>query len=324
MIVVVTKRVIEVQAVVRQRIARLGDQGEDWLAGLADLIADLERRWSITVGQPLAGGTASYVARARAADGRDTVLKVAAPGLDFARQVQTMADAQGRGYAGLLAHDLGRHAMLMEAFGPPMSRLDLPAERMIAALAQTLREAWSISRPAELVVDPAHEKARGLGEMVRSLWEELGRPCSAAVADQAMLFSERRAAAFDLDRCVVVHGDPHPANALRVLKPRPGAESGFVFVDPDGFLADPAYDLGVVLRDWCPQLLAGDAASLARRYCRLLAIETGVDETAVWEWGFLERVSTGLFALQLGAEDLGRPFLATAERLTTQRGGGTW
>jgi hypothetical protein len=28
-----------------------------------------------------------------------------------------------------------------------------------------------------------------------------------------------------------------------------------------------------------------------------------------------ERVSTGLFALRFGAEDLGRPFLATAERL---------
>ncbi len=311
------------QAVVRQRIAHLGDQGEHWLVGLADLIADLEQRWSITVGQPLTGGSASYVARARTADGHDAVLKVGIPGEDFARQLQTIADAQGRGYVGLLASDLARQAMLLEALGPPMIRLDLPAERMIVALCQTLRQAWSLSRPTGLVVDPAQEKARGLGDLVGRLWEELDRPCSEAVADQAMLFSERRAAAFDLDGCVLVHGDPHPGNALRVLEPRSGAESGFVFVDPDGYLADPAYDLGVVLRDWCPQLLAGDAASLARRYCRLLATETGVDETAIWEWGFLERVSSGLFLLQLGAEDLARPFLATAERLTSRRRGGT-
>lgn len=315
---VVTKRVIEVQGVIRQRIAHLGDQGEHWLVGLADLVADLEPRWSITVGQPLTGGTASYVARARTADGRDAVLKAAIPGQDFARQVQTIADAQGRGYVGLLACDLARHAMLLEALGPPMSRLDLPAEDMIVALCQTLRQAWSLPRPADMVVDPTQEKARELGELVGRLWVELGRPCSTAVADQAMLFSERRAAAFDLEQCVVVHGDPHPVNALRVLGRRSGAESGFVFVDPDGFLADRAYDLGVVLRDWCPHLLAGDAASLARRYCRLLATETGVDERAIWEWGFLERVSTGLFLLQLGAENLGRPFLATAERLTSR------
>ncbi|MEV0113093.1 hypothetical protein AB0H77_07540 [Streptomyces sp. NPDC050844] len=86
-------------------------------------------------------------------------------------------------------------------------------------------------------------------------------------------------------------------------------------MDPDGLLADPAYDLGVVLRDWCPELLAGDAAALARSYCALLAARSGVAATAIWEWGFLERVSTGLYVLDFGAEELGRPYLDTAELL---------
>jgi streptomycin 6-kinase len=67
----------------------------------------------------------------------------------------------------------------------------------------------------------------------------------------------------------------------------------------------------VVLRDWCPQLLA--APELARRYCHLMAELTGVAEEAIWEWGYLERVATGLYLLSLGAD--GRPFLTTAERL---------
>jgi streptomycin 6-kinase len=118
-----------------------------------------------------------------------------------------------------------------------------------------------------------------------------------------------------MECCVVVHGDPHPGNALCVPVPRAGAESGFVFVDLDGFLADPAYDLGVVIRDWNSRLPAGDAASPARRYCRLLADHTGLDQRAIWEWGYLERVSTGLYILERGAEDLARPYLETAERL---------
>jgi streptomycin 6-kinase len=32
----------------------------------------------------------------------------------------------------------------------------------------------------------------------------------------------------------------------------------------------------------------------------MLATLTGVDETAIWEWGFIERVSTGLLATELG------------------------
>ncbi len=94
-----------------------------------------------------------------------------------------------------------------------------------------------------------------------------------------------------------------------------GADSGFVFVDPEGFFAEPAYDLGVVLRDWCQQLLAGDTVALARRYCELLSAQTGIDETAIWEWGFLERVSTGLYGLEIGAQEFARPFLECAERL---------
>ncbi len=313
---VVADRVIEVPAVVRRRAADLGAVGGRWLAGLGGLVADLEREWSITVGPALDGGSASYVARARTATGRDAVLKLALPDPAFADQVGTVARAHGRGYVHLLAHDIQRHAMLQEALGPSLADLDLPPEHAIGVLCRTLRRAWQPVPPPGGTLTPREEKARGLGDLVAGLWEALGQPCPEPVVARALWFAEQRAAAFDPGRCVVVHGDPHPANTLRVAAARPGAESGFVFVDPDGFLADPTYDLGVVLRDWCPELLAApDAAALARHYCHLLADTTGLDATAIWQWGFLERVSTGLFLLSLDAEQLGRPFLDTAGRL---------
>nr|WP_238362597.1 aminoglycoside phosphotransferase family protein [Actinopolymorpha pittospori] len=303
------------QDVVQRKAAHLGVRGEEWVAGLPGLVEDLARTWSITVGPPLSGGTTSYVAQARTADGQNAVLKVAVPEHDFGGQVRTLLDADGHGYVRLLAHDIDRHAILMEALGQPLEDLDVSPEDKIATLCTTLRRAWQVPRPPGLTLDPAGEKARGLAELVNTLWERLGHPCSERVVVQALTYAERRAAAFDLDRALVVHGDPHPANTLRVLTPRPGAESGFVFVDPDGFLADPTYDLGVVLRDWCPQLLAGDAPALAHHYCALLAGHTGLDEQAIWEWGFLERVSTGLYALSFGADELGQPYLDSAELL---------
>ena len=154
-----------------------------------------------------------------------------------------------------------------------------------------------------------------LAQLVSSLWADLARPCPERVVALALAYAERRRAGTHLDRVVVVHGDPHPDNALQVPGARPGAEAGFVFVDPDGFLADPAYDLGVVLRDWCDELLTGDAKATARRYCRLLAERSGLDERAIWEWGFLERVSSGLYLLRFGAHEPGRRYLESAERL---------
>jgi len=172
-----------------------------------------------------------------------------------------------------------------------------------------------VPRGDDAPVEPGTEKAAQLTDLVGRLWAALGRPCSHRVRDHALAYATSRAAAFDIDRCVVAHGDPHPGNALRSPTPRAGAASGFVFVDPDGVLAEPAYDLGVVRRDWSRQLLAEDTSALARDYCRLLATETGVDDTAIWEGGFLERVSSGLYLMQFAGPALSRPFVHTADRL---------
>lgn len=311
----VTDHLFELPAVVRKKAAGLGPVGERWLASLPRLVADLRRRWSITPIATLAGGSASCVLRVRTGDGGEAVLKLAIPDPGFDDQVRTLAGARGRGYAFLLAHDAERQAMLLEPLGPSMDQLAVAPEAAIEDLCRTLAQAWTVPRPPGAAVDPEQEKAAQLARFVRHTWDRLGRPCSEAVMATAVRYAERRAAVFDLDRSVVVHGDPHPGNALRATAPRPGAESGFVFVDPDGFLAEPAYDLGVVLRDWCPRLLAGDAKALARGYCALLAGHSGVDEAAIWEWGFLERVSTGLYVLAYGAEEVARPFLETAELL---------
>ena len=311
----VTDHLLELPAVVRQKIASLGPAGEQWLAALPDLVADLRRSWSIIPTAALVGGSASCVLRVRTGDDGEAVLKLAIPDPGFDDQVRTLVDAHGRGYAHLLAHDAERQAMLLESLGPSMDQLAMAPELAIENLCRTLTQAWTVPRPPGAAIDPERVKATQLARFVRSTWDRLGRPCSEAVVATAVRFAERRAAVFDLDRCVVVHGDPHPGNALRATALRPGAESGFVFVDPDGFLDEPAYDLGVVLRDWCPQLLAGDAKAMARRYCAQLAEQSGVDETAIWEWGFLERVSTGLYVLAFGVEDLARPFLETAELL---------
>jgi streptomycin 6-kinase len=311
------EREVLVTPIVRRRAEALGAVGEAWLAGLPDLIADLERRWSVRVDrQPLSGGTAAYVARARTGDGLEVVLKLGVPDPDFADEVGTIDRARGRGYVRLLAHDAERYAMLLEALGPSMTTLDMAPEGQLETLCHLLRQAWEVPRATTGRHASAVNKASDLHEFVQRHSSDLDRPCSEQVLAQALLFAGRRAAALDPDRCVVVHGDAAAVNALAILAPREGAETGFVFVDPDGFIGDPAYDLGVALRDWCPQLLASDEPlSLARRYCRLLADGSGVDEQAIWEWGFLERVTTGLFVRSLVGNDQDQPHLDTAELL---------
>lgn len=311
--------ILVVPDIVRAKAAICGDSGRAWVDALPHVVAELEALWSVQVVERLDGGTSAWVARARTTSGTPAVIKVEVPGAGFSNEVHTLELANGRGYVRLLAHHPAHHAVLLEDLGLPLSQVGYCPERQLSTLTTVLSQVWALpSRHAQEVSawpGAPTDRAAGLSELVTRLYEELGHPCSEQVLTRALQCAERRSAAFDPDRAVVVHGDAAAANLLQVPAPRLGAENGFVFVDPNTFLGDPAYDLGVALRDWCLELLNGDAPALARRYCHLLASAGGQDETAVWQWGYLERVSTGLYAHSLTGGNQGRQHLLTAESL---------
>lgn len=302
---------VRLQPLTRARVASLGEVGRAWQDALPAVLDALAEQWSLTLGRPVPGGSSSYVVAVRTAGGGDAVLKVAVPDPALDAEVATLRRAGGRGYARLLAHDPARHALLLEALGPSLQQSSLTPADQLRLLADTLAEAW---------LDPAGhpgpplDKAGGLHDLVSRLWAEQGDPAPEAVLSTALEHARRRAQV-DPAELVVVHGDPHPANLLQVRRPRPGAASGWCFVDPDGFVADRAYDLGVALRDWSAHLEGPGARRRLEGWCALLADRSGVDATRIWEWGFLERVSTGLYVRSFGAERAAEPFLRTAALL---------
>lgn len=305
---------IAVPSLVQNRANALGSLGVTWLKDLPDLIAELERRWSISVGEPIDGGTSSYVAHARTVTGEDAVLKLAVPDRWVRHEIQLLQAAAGNGYSRLVESDVESGALLVEAQGPSMYQLKWSMDRSIPVLCETFRQAWTVEFSTSAHVQTGRSKADSLAELIDRSWKNLDQPCSPTVIETALRYTERRSASYSEDRCVVVHGDPHPGNALRVRQARPGAESGFVLVDPEPFFAEAEYDLGVVLREGTDEYLGGSARELARRRCSSLAKHSGLDGDAVWEWGFVERVSTGLFVLELG-DDGGLDYLRVAERL---------
>ncbi|GAA1428932.1 hypothetical protein GCM10009616_09850 [Microlunatus lacustris] len=302
---------VRLQPLTRARVASLGEVGRAWHAALPAVLTALAARWSLTLGRAVPGGSSSYVVRAQTADGSDAVLKVAVPDPVFPAQAATLRRAAGRGYARLLAHDLEQNALLLEALGPSLQQSSLDPADQLRLLADTLAQAWQA--PTEHP-EPPLDKAGSLAELVSRLWDEQGGPTEEAVLTTALEYARRRGLV-EPSELVVVHGDPHPANLLQVLTPRAGAVSGWCFVDPDGFVADRAYDLGVALRDWSAHLDGPGARRRLEGWCTLLADRSGVDATRIWEWGFLERVSTGLYVRSFGAERAAEPFLRTAALL---------
>jgi streptomycin 6-kinase len=303
------KHSITVPDEVRRRALAAGAAGEAWLAGLAGTVAELAQAWGLTVGRTLRGGTEAYVAEVTLANRRAAVLKVLPPEAALATgELQVLLAAGGRGYAEVYAHDESRAAILLERLGQPLASLGLPADAQLAIICETLGEAWALP-PEGARLTTGAEKARSLGDFITATWLQLGKPCSAEVIETALRFAEARFHSFDPRSAVLAHGDAHPWNTL--LVPGDGPPR-FKLIDPDGLLIEPAYDLAIPMREWTAELLAGDPLALGVGRCRRLAELTGVDPEPIWQWGFIERTSTGLLCMQLGLEG-GPDMLAVAE-----------
>ena len=297
---------MEVPVVVREKALAVG--AEAWLETLPELVREVEAEWEIAVGKAFPDSTEAFVAEATSADGARAVLKLIVPrdGDAAAHEATVLRLAAGEGCPRLLREDVARGALLLERLGRSLYQLQLPVQERQELLVSAAERIWRPAPGSGLPSGAA--KARWLAEFIGSMWEELDRPCSERAVEHALACTERRGAAHRDETAVLVHGDVHQWNALE------GGESlGFKLVDPDGLLAEPEYDLGIVMRE---DPLDGDLRERARR----LADRTGLDANAVWEWGVVERVSTGLFGTRVGLQPIARQMLTAADEVAASTG----
>jgi streptomycin 6-kinase len=292
----------ELPAAVRAKALEAGAHA--WLTALPALAAELAARWHLRLGAVFGDATEAYVREAWDPDGRPAVLKLLVPRHRAAAdEITVLRLAAGRGCAELYAADETRGALLLERLGPAMSGRDVPQPRRLEILCDLAAAVWQPPHGVDLPTGA--QKADRLAAEIRKRWPELGEPCHRRTVDHALSAARSRRRAHDPSRAVVTHGDVHQWNALT-------AGDGFKLVDPDGLLAEPEYDLGVLMREDPAELLAGDPWARARE----LAARTGTDPTAIWEWGVVERVATGLALMAVGVQPVAAEMLAAADAIS--------
>jgi streptomycin 6-kinase len=198
--------------------------------------------------------------------------------------------------------------MLIERLGRQLQELGLRSDRQIQIICATLRDAW-MPIPDGPPFATAAEKAVELAQIIKSNWNALGKPCSERTIDLALSYAEKRRLAFDPAQSVLVHGDAHQWNVLRV----PASTDGYKFIDPDGLFGERAFDLAIPMREWGNVLPDGDLLRLGRHRCRLLSEFSGIDEQPIWEWSMIQCVSNGLLLKQIGFADPASVEFAMAE-----------
>ena len=253
--------------------------------------------------------TEAAVVDATLSDGTRAVLKVLQPRwrANAAHEVAVLRHAAGNGCVRLLRDDIARGALLLERLGPSLFQLGMPFEQRIPVLIQVARTMW---RPApHLGLPTGADMARRQAAEIAELWERYDRPCSRRAIDEALACAARRAAAHDDARAVLVHGDVHQWNTLQTLD-----GSAYKLIDPDGLVAEPAFDMGVLMREDLDELVAGGAWARAAQ----LAAATGLDAEGIREWGVVQRAWNGLLSLDTGMAETGRYILDIVDALAVE------
>ncbi|WP_329479717.1 aminoglycoside phosphotransferase family protein [Kribbella sp. NBC_01484] len=275
-------------AFAQSTIDREGEAGAAWLAELPGIVDELLERWSCAPdGDVMHGGVGVIVPVRRAA--QSAVLKVSFPHPGNVHEPEAFAAWDGRGAVLLHERDDDRFAMLLErARSSTLAAVDDGDE--IPAIAGELSRRLAIPAPAGLprLSEQADQWEAELGKDA----EELTHALSDAVVDAAVA-TVREFGRVQPD--LLVHGDFHPRNILRADR------EPWLAVDPKGYVGDPAYDSGTLLKVWTfLHLGVADLPKAVHRALDIFAEAAELDRERVRRWAQLHAVQAAFWGRRHG------------------------
>lgn len=233
-----------------------------WLAALPDAAAKLASRWSLTIGQPYAGASCSWVAACTLRDGGAAVIKLGMPHMEARDEADALRVWDGDGAVRLLAADARQYAMLLERCEPGDPLRDAPEPEQDVIIAGLLRRLWRIpTRPHPF---------RPLPEMTAA-WGAEALEDSDAWTDPDLTragLSLLNELAGDAPQEALLATDLHAGNVLRATR------EPWLAIDPKPFFGDTAYDATQHLFN-CGDRLRADPEDTIRRFADLLEVDHG-------------------------------------------------
>lgn len=272
--------------------------GEDWIADLPRLLADLLDEWELQpVGATMSGACSIALPVRLAGSDRELagvsgegVLKVTWPHPEAATEALALQTWNGHGAARLYRADPARFAILMERLHDrDLHRLGIDAAcEVIGDLLRTLRRPPHQRLPR--LVDYAERQAVEL----RSAPPVMPR----RYLDQAAALARELVARPPVEERLL-HTDLHYANVLGAYR------SPWLAIDPKPMAGDPAFEVAPALWNRADELGAGSEIRWSlRRRLQIICERAGIDEGRARAWTIVREADNALEAAQdPGARD---------------------
>jgi streptomycin 6-kinase len=227
------------QELVAHTIAMCGALGSEWLDHLPETILEIEKNWSISVGDPFPSIEFNYVAAATNDRGNAVVLKISPPfeNSEIFSEAKFLKVANGQKVVRLVAHDRDRRAILIERAIPGSNLTELYTGNELGALSPAIDVLRSITG------EPPYDTSETID--LDDWFDGLRRHAETAFpngyAAKALEIYSRLSIGV---KRYYLHGDFHPGNVVSATR------EPFLAIDPKGMIGPIGYDIAVFLNNF--------------------------------------------------------------------------
>ncbi|MFG2233036.1 aminoglycoside phosphotransferase family protein [Streptomyces sp. NPDC048723] len=270
-------------------LEREGAAGAAWLAELPAIVDELLSCWEcVPDGEVMHGGVGIIVPVLRR-DAEPAVLKVSFPHPGNVHEPDAFEAWGGRGAVLLHERDDERFAMLLERVRTSTLEGVEDGDEVVTVAGRLSRR---LAVPAPAGLPRLREQADSWEDQLRRDEEELTHTMPRYVVDAAV------ATVRELGRTqpdVLIHGDLHARNILRADR------EPWLAVDPKGYVGDPAYDGGTLLKTRALSLIgAEDLGKAVHRTLDIFVEAAELDRERVRRWAQLHAVQAAFWGRRHG------------------------
>lgn len=241
------------------------------------IVTGLAREWNLQVGPPFEGSNVSYVAPAMRGT-EHVVLKVQWPDDESAHEADALNVWDGSGAVRLLAHNVERHALLLERCLPGTDLAAAMGLDALSVLIDLLPRLWKVVGPP---FKSLTEEALGWRASLYADWDAAGRPCERRLVDATAEFLDQLARS--QGEQVLVHQDLHGENVLAAQR------EPWLVIDPKPLAGEREFSLAPIIRS---VELGRSRKDVVYRLDRLSS-ELQLDRNRVRRWTIAQTVAWG-------------------------------